>query len=38
MPYLNKITELLPNLADILVYAAITVVTLIGVIKCLFPL
>ena len=38
MPNLSKMTELLPQLADMLVYAAIAVVTLIGVIKCLFPL
>ena len=38
MPYLNKMTQLLPQLADILVYAAIAVVTVIGVIKCLLPL
>ena len=34
MPNLSKVTELLPQLADFLVYAAIAVVTLIGVIKC----
>ena len=38
MPYLNKVTQLLPQLADILVYTAIAVVTVIGVIKCLLPL
>jgi len=38
MPYLSKMTQLLPQLADILVYAAIAVVTVIGVIKCLLPL
>lgn len=38
MPYLNKMSQLLPQLADILVYAAIAVVTVIGVIKCLLPL
>ena len=38
MPYLNKMTQLLPQLADVLVYAAIAVVTVIGVIKCLLPL
>ncbi|MBQ8312582.1 MAG: hypothetical protein IJX84_05185 [Clostridia bacterium] len=38
MSVLSKVTELLPQLADILVYAAIAVVTLIGVIKCLLPL
>lgn len=32
------LTRLLPNLADILVYAAIAAVTLIGVFKCLLPL
>ena len=38
MSVLSKVTELLPQLADILVYAAIAVVTLIGVIKCLLHL
>ncbi|MBE5803752.1 MAG: hypothetical protein E7316_04485 [Clostridiales bacterium] len=38
MQNLNKLTGLLPQLADFLVYTAIAVVTLIGVIKCLLPL
>lgn len=38
MPDFSKVTALLPDLADYLVYAAIAVVTLIGVIKCLAPL
>lgn len=38
MPVWNKITQLLPQLADFLVYAAIAVVTIIGVVKCLLPL
>lgn len=32
------LTDMLPNLADFLVYAAIAAVTLIGVFKCLLPL
>ena len=32
------LTDMLPNLADFLVYAAIAAVTLIGVFKCLVPL
>lgn len=38
MPDLSKVTALLPDLADWLVYAAIAVVTLIGFFKCLLPL
>jgi len=38
MPDLSKVTNLLPDLADYLVYAAIAVVTLIGFFKCLLPL
>ena len=38
MPDLSKVTEILPGLADYLVYGAIAVVTLIGFFKCLLPL
>ena len=38
MPDLSKVTALLPDLADYLVYSAIAVVTLIGLFKCLLPL
>ena len=38
MKELSRLVAMLPNLADILVYAAIAIVTLIGVIKCLLPL
>ena len=38
MPNLSSISTLLPNLTDILVYAAIAVITFIGVVKCLLPL
>ena len=38
MPDLSKVTGILPDLADYLVYGAIAVVTLIGLFKCLFPL
>ena len=38
MPDLSKVTAMLPDLADYLVYGAIAIVTLIGVFKCLFPL
>ena len=38
MDVLSRVTEKLPDLADILVYAAIAIVTIIGVIKCLMPL
>jgi len=38
MPDLSKVTEILPDLADYLVYGAIAVVTLIGLFKCLLPL
>jgi len=38
MPDLSKVTEILPDLADYIVYAAIGIVTLIGFFKCLLPL
>ena len=38
LPDLSKVTAILPNLADYVVYAAIAIVTLIGVFKCLIPL
>ena len=38
MPDLSKVTGILPDLADYLVYGAIAVVTLIGFFKCLLPL
>ena len=38
MPDLSKVTDILPDLADYLVYTAIAVVTLIGLFKCLLPL
>ncbi|MBR6165408.1 MAG: hypothetical protein IKQ45_05725 [Clostridia bacterium] len=38
MPDLSKVTAILPDLADYLVYTAIAIVTLIGLFKCLFPL
>ena len=38
MPDLSKVTGILPDLADYLVYSAIAIVTLIGLFKCLFPL
>ena len=38
MPDLSHVTALLPDLADYVVYAAIAVVTLIGLFKCLIPL
>ena len=38
MPDLSKVTNILPDLTDYLVYGAIAVVTLIGFFKCLFPL
>ena len=38
MLQLQKVTDLLPDLADYIVYAAIAIVTLIGVFKCLIPL
>ncbi len=38
MPDLSKVTEILPDLADYLVYGAIAIVTLIGFFKCLLPL
>ena len=38
LPDLSRVTALLPDLVDYIVYAAIAVVTLIGVFKCLLPL
>lgn len=38
MPDLSKVTALLPDITDYLVYAAIGIVTLIGFFKCLIPL
>ena len=38
MPDLSKVTGILPDLADYLIYGAIAVVTLIGLFKCLLPL
>ena len=38
MPDLSKVKAILPGLADYAVYAAIAVVTLIGLFKCLIPL
>ena len=38
MPDLSKVTNILPNLVDYVVYGAIAVVTLIGFFKCLIPL
>ena len=38
LPDLSKVTAILPDLADYIVYGAIAVVTLIGVFKCLIPL
>ena len=38
MPDLSNVNGLLPSLADILVYSAIGIVTLIGIFKCLIPL
>ena len=38
LPDLSRVTTLLPNLADYIVYAAIAIVTLIGIFKCLLPL
>ena len=38
LPDLSKVTAILPDLADYIVYAAIAVVTLISVFKCLIPL
>lgn len=38
MPDLSKVTALLPDITDYLIYGAIAVVTLIGIFKCLFPL
>ena len=38
MPDLSKVTAILPDMADYLVYCAIAIVTLIGFFKCLVPL
>ena len=38
MPDFSNVADILPSLADILVYSAIAVVTLIGVFRCLIPL
>ncbi|MBR2663507.1 MAG: hypothetical protein IKE25_07325 [Clostridia bacterium] len=38
LPDLSRVTAILPNLADYIVYGAIAVVTLIGIFKCLLPL
>jgi len=38
LPDLSKVTAILPNIADYVVYGAIAVVTLIGLFKCLIPL
>jgi len=38
LPDLSKVTAILPDLTDYLVYGAIVIVTLIGVLKCLCPL
>ena len=38
LPDLSKVTAILPDLADYIVYAAIAIVTLIGFFKCLIPL
>ena len=38
LPDLSRVTAILPDLADYIVYSAIVVVTLIGVFKCLLPL
>ena len=38
LPDLSKVTAILPDLADYVVYAAIAIVTFIGVFKCLIPL
>ena len=38
MPDLSKVTAILPDIADYVVYGAIAVVTLIGLFKCLIPL
>lgn len=38
MPDLSQVTAYAPQIADALVYAAIALVTLIGLIKCLVPL
>ena len=38
MPDLSKVTAILPDLTDYVVYGAIAIVTLIGLFKCLIPL
>ena len=38
MPDLSKVTAILPDLADYIVYGVIALVTLIGFFKCLIPL
>ncbi len=38
LPDLSRVTAILPNLADYIVYGAIAIVTLIGVFRCLIPL
>ena len=38
MPDLSKVTAILPDVTDYIIYAAIAIVTLIGVFKCLIPL
>ena len=38
MPDLTKVSAILPKVTDYIVYAAIAIVTLIGVFKCLIPL
>ncbi|MBQ9210800.1 MAG: hypothetical protein IJ153_03790 [Clostridia bacterium] len=38
LPDLSKVTAILPDLADYIVYGAIAIVTLIGLFKCLMPL
>lgn len=38
LPDLSKVTAILPDLADYIVYGAIAIVTLIGLFKCLIPL
>ena len=38
MPDLSKVTAILPDVTDYIVYGAIFIVTLIGFFKCLFPL
>ena len=38
LPDMSRVTAILPNLADYIVYCAIAIVTLIGIFKCLLPL